>query len=146
MPAARNSTPSSRRGAIALEWPAMTWTTSPSPIAIIASESTNVLARCTCPPFISNFSLDLAGDRSTDRPTPGGSLKPASARPALLAVPVSGDQRDDQDRDDVGHLDHRVDRGAGRVLEGITDRVAGDRRGMRFGALAAERAVLDQLL
>src|SRR5213079_840532 len=37
------------------------------------------------------------------------------------------DERDDQDRDDIGDLDHRVDRRAGRVLVGIADRVAGDR-------------------
>ena len=36
--------------------------------------------------------------------------------------------------------------GPGGVLVGIADRVAGDRRGMGLGALAAEGAVLDQLL
>ena len=45
----------------------------------------------------------------------------------MLAV-NRGDQRDDQDRDDVRDLDHRVDRRAGGVLVGVTDRVAGDRR------------------
>ena len=49
-----------------------------------------------------------------------------------------GDQRDDQDRDDVRDLDHRVDRGAGRVLVGVADGVARDRRGVGLRALAAE--------
>src|SRR4051794_27920373 len=42
------------------------------------------------------------------------------------------DQRNDQDRDDVRDLDHRVDRGARGVLVRIADGVAGDRRGMRL--------------
>jgi predicted transcriptional regulator of viral defense system len=37
------------------------------------------------------------------------------------------DDRDDQNRDDVRHLDHRVDRRARRVLVGIADGVAGHR-------------------
>ena len=44
----------------------------------------------------------------------------------------SGDQRNDQDRDDVRDLDHRVDRGPGGVLERVADGVAGDRRGVGF--------------
>ena len=36
--------------------------------------------------------------------------------------------------------------GPGGVLERVADGVAGDRRGVGLGALAAERAVLDQLL
>ena len=38
-----------------------------------------------------------------------------------------GDDRDDQDRHDVGDLDHGVDRRARGVLERIADGVAGDR-------------------
>src|SRR6476646_8865868 len=54
--------------------------------------------------------------------------------------------RDDQNRDDVRDLDHRVDRRAGRVLVGIADRVAGHRRFVRGRAFATVGAVLDQLL
>src|SRR5271154_2644374 len=65
---------------------------------------------------------------------------------ALSPVRASGYERDDQDGDDVGDLDHRVDCRAGRVLEGIADGVSRDRRRVSVRALAAERAVLDQLL
>src|SRR5262245_21442148 len=57
-----------------------------------------------------------------------------------------GDQGNDQDGDDVRDLDHRVDRRAGGVLVGVANRVAGHSGGMRFRALAAEGAVLDELL
>src|ERR1044072_653800 len=66
--------------------------------------------------------------------------------PAYRVLDLEVDDRDDQDGDDVGHLDHRVDRRAGRVLVGVADGVAGDRGGMGLGALAAEGAVLGQLL
>src|SRR6188768_2044366 len=65
--------------------------------------------------------------------------------PALLAV-NRGDDRDDQDGDDVGDLEHRVDRGASGVLVGIAHRVARDGGRMGLRTLAAERAVLDRLL
>src|SRR5215204_6726062 len=55
-------------------------------------------------------------------------------------------ERNHQQRDDVRHLDHRVDRGAGRVLVGIADRVTGDRGGVGLRALATVLSVLDQLL
>src|SRR5207253_8790226 len=51
--------------------------------------------------------------------------------------------REQQQRDDVGDLDHRVDGGAGGVLVGIADRVAGHRGLVGFGALAAVIAVFD---
>src|SRR5829696_2982056 len=70
---------------------------------------------------------------------------PGSAKPLPLAVDRD-EQRDDQDRDDIGDLDHRVDRGAGGVLVGVADGVAGDGRCMGLGALAAVGPVLDQLL
>src|SRR5829696_8941453 len=70
----------------------------------------------------------------------------ASRRPPTDLAVDRDEERDDQDRDDVRDLDHRVDRGAGGVLVGVADGVAGDRRGMRLGALAAVRPVLDQLL
>src|SRR6185437_5005526 len=71
----------------------------------------------------------------------GGSHRP----PTLLAVD-RGDDRDDQDRDDVGDLDHRVDRRAGRVLVRVADRVARDGSGVGLRAIAAVGAVLDPLL
>ena len=46
--------------------------------------------------------------------------------------------RKQQQRHDVGDLDHRVDRGAGGVLVGIADRVSGHRRLVGVGALAAD--------
>src|SRR4051794_11872499 len=69
----------------------------------------------------------------------------APRRAARLAVDRD-EERDDQDRDDVGDLDHRVDRGACGVLVGVADGVAGDGGGVGLGALAAEGAVLDRLL
>jgi hypothetical protein len=52
----------------------------------------------------------------------------------------------EQQRHDVGDLDHRVDGRAGGVLVGIADGVAGHRRLVGVGALAAVMAVLDVLL
>ena len=54
--------------------------------------------------------------------------------------------RQQQQRHDVGDLDHRVHRGPGGVLVGIADRVAGHRRLVGLGALAAVMAVLDVFL
>ena len=59
---------------------------------------------------------------------------------------MSGDQRGDQDGDDVDHLDHRVDRRPGGVLAGVSDGVPGHRGGVGLGSLAAEVALLDVLL
>src|SRR5438105_2761705 len=70
----------------------------------------------------------------------------ASPGPSGVLAVDRDDERDDQNRDDVGDLDHRVDRGAGRVLVRVADGVAGDRRGVGLRALAAVEAVLDQLL
>src|SRR5919199_5061171 len=42
-----------------------------------------------------------------------------------LLVRPSGEDRKQQQRDDVDDLDHRVDGGTGRVLVGVADRVAG---------------------
>src|ERR1700730_6875612 len=54
--------------------------------------------------------------------------------------------RQQQERHDVGDLDHRVDGGTGRVLVGLADGVAGYRRLVRLRALAAIMAVLAVLL
>ena len=55
-------------------------------------------------------------------------------------------QRNDQQCHDVDDLDQRVDGRTGGVLVGIADGVAGDRRLVGLGTLAAEVAVLDVLL
>src|SRR5699024_1262009 len=54
--------------------------------------------------------------------------------------------RRDQQRNQVHHLDQRVDRGAGGVLERITDGVTDHRRLVRLGPLTAVITVLDHLL
>src|SRR3954452_23983047 len=71
--------------------------------------------------------------------------RPGGTRSCSTAARPSGHERDDQDRDDVRDLDHRVDRGPGGVLVGIADGVARDRGLVGEGALAAERALLDEL-
>src|SRR5919197_1714051 len=65
---------------------------------------------------------------------------------AYLRALAEMDDRDDQDGDDVGHLDHRVDRRPGGVLVGFANGVAGDRGGVGLGALAPVGTVLDQFL
>ncbi len=55
-------------------------------------------------------------------------------------------RRRDEHRHEVHHLDERVDRGTGGVLERVAHRVADDRRVVRRRALAPVRAVLDDLL
>ena len=57
-----------------------------------------------------------------------------------------GQHRQQQQRHDVGDLDHRVDSGASGVLVGIADRVAGHRGLMGLGTIATQMAVLDVLL
>src|SRR6478609_7666160 len=52
----------------------------------------------------------------------GGSWPPLAHSLQLLLAVDRGDQRDDQDRDDVRDLDHRVDRRAGSVLVRVADR------------------------
>src|SRR4051794_1522674 len=74
--------------------------------------------------------------RAGRRATAGPAQRPEALR----------DDRDDQDRDDVRDLDHRVDRGAGGVLERIAHRVARDRGGVGLRTLAAVGAVLDEIL
>ncbi len=80
-------------------------------------------------------------------------LKGVAGCGACRTPPLAGrllvlldEERDHEQRDDVDDLDHRVDRRAGRVLVGVADGVAGDGGGVGVGALAAVRAVLDQLL
>src|SRR3954469_15687437 len=92
----------------------------------------------------SGLGRDWTGPRNearARRPRPGPPREPD----VRLAVDRD-EQRADQDRDDVRDLDHRVDRGTRGVLVRVADGVAGDRRGMCLGALAAVGAVLDRLL
>ena len=67
-------------------------------------------------------------------------------RRGRLADREGDDGRRDQHRDQVHHLDQRVDRRAGGVLERVADGVADDGGLVRGRALAAVVAVLDQLL
>jgi hypothetical protein len=59
---------------------------------------------------------------------------------------LSAAQRHHQQRHDVDDLDQRVDRRAGGVLVGVAHGVAGDRRLVGLGALAAVVAFFDVLL
>ena len=70
----------------------------------------------------------------------------AQRRAGVRADAQLHDRRGDQHRDEVHHLDQRVDRRAGGVLERVADGVADDGRRVRLGALAAVGAVLDDLL
>ena len=57
-----------------------------------------------------------------------------------------GEHGEQQQRHDIGDLDHRVHRWTGGVLVRIADRIAGYRGLMGLGALAAVVAVLDVFL
>ncbi len=59
------------------------------------------------------------------RGEPGHDALSFSSCPAHLLV---GEHREQQQRHDISDLDHRVDRGARRVLVRIADRIAGDGR------------------
>ena len=63
-----------------------------------------------------------------------------------VVVAQADDRRQDQQRHQVHHLDERVERRAGGVLERVADGVADDRGLVGLGALAALVAVLDVLL
>jgi hypothetical protein len=63
-----------------------------------------------------------------------------------VAAVSTGEHRQQQQRDNIGDLDHRVDRGTGRVLVGITDRITRDRGLMGLRALAAKVTVFDIFL
>ena len=75
-------------------------------------------------------------DRRTDRDRRSGTL--LSCR-LMTAGRINSD-------DQVHHLDQRVQRGTGGVLERVTDRVADDRGPVGVGTLAAVVAVFDVLL
>ena len=57
-----------------------------------------------------------------------------------------GDYREQQQRDDIGDFDHRVDGRTRRILVRIANRIAGNRSLMGFGSLTAVVAVFDVLL
>jgi hypothetical protein len=65
---------------------------------------------------------------------------------SALRIVLMRQHRKQQQRHDVGNLDHRVDRRTGRVLVGIADGVAGYRGLVGLGTLAAVMAVLDVCL
>src|SRR5690606_6206414 len=68
-------------------------------------------------------------------------------RAALAGTDGQGDDgRGDEDRDEVHHLEQRVDGRAGGVLEGVTDGVTDDGSGVCLRALATVVTVLDDLL
>ena len=70
----------------------------------------------------------------------------ARALKALAGAALVREHGEQEQRHDVGDLDHRVDGGAGRILVGIADGVAGHRGLVGVGALAAVMAVLDVFL
>ena len=76
---------------------------------------------------------------STTRQTPAIAKRTSSLRRLMIAGSI-------EQRHQVHHLDERVERGAGGVLERVTDGVTDDRRLVGLGALAALVAVLDVLL
>ena len=83
------------------------------------------------------------------RPTAPISTTSAAAgdgEAGAVVVLQADDRRQDQQRHQVHHLDQRVERRAGGVLERVADGVADDRGLVGLGALAALVAVLDVLL
>src|SRR6266576_7204675 len=56
------------------------------------------------------------------------------------------ENRDDQDRENVDDLDHRIDRRAGGIFVRIADRVTSNCRLVREGTFASKIAFLDELL
>src|SRR6266550_1168618 len=56
------------------------------------------------------------------------------------------ENRDDQDRENVDDLDHRIDRRAGGIFVRIADRVTGNCRLVREGTFASKIAFLNELL
>src|SRR5262245_8515386 len=90
----------------------------------------------------------MAPVTSASAPAEAATRVSVFTRATVLRWPtVDRDQeRDEQDRDDVRDLDHRVDRGPRRVLVRVADRVARDRGRVGLRALAAVLSVLDQLL
>ncbi len=64
----------------------------------------------------------------------------------VVDVRQGDDRRQDQQRHEVHHLDERVERWPGGVLERVADGVADDRRLVRLRPLAALVPVLDVLL
>src|SRR5688500_15392250 len=92
-------------------------------------------------PRASVFANYIIAKENPTRREPGGAfLYPGLSRSA------GRERRQQQQRDDVGDLDHRVHGRAGGVLVGIADRIAGHRGLVGLGALAAVVAVLDVLL
>src|SRR5262249_16748875 len=64
---------------------------------------------------------------------------------AETSAPVR-EHGEEQERDDIGDLDHRIDGGTGRVLVRIPDSITGHCRLVRLRTFAAVVAVLDKFL
>src|SRR5262245_55557270 len=56
------------------------------------------------------------------------------------------ENRDDQNRENIDDLDHRIDRRTGGVFVRVTDGVPGNRRLVRKGTFASKISFLDELL
>ena len=82
-----------------------------------------------------------------DRPSDGRDPDQAdqTEEPEMGVIEVE-DRGDGQQRDHVHDLDQGVQGRAGGVFERVADGIAGDRRLVRLGPLAAIEAVLDRLL
>src|SRR5215831_14686005 len=100
---------------------------------IASRKSTARLSTGTCP-----FRSSMAPVTSASAPAEAATRVTVFTRATVLReLAVDRDQdRDEQDRDDVRDLDHRVDRRAGRVLVRIADRVTGNRGRVGLGTLA----------
>src|SRR5437764_796393 len=113
--------------------------------ASIAPETTTTAPTLASSPTIRSIRR-MPQRYSVERPVPGTAFGGARYL-ARSPLTVYRDQHgNDQDRDDVRDLDHRVDRRAGGVLVRIADRVACDCGLVGVRALAPVETVLDQLL
>src|SRR5947209_8227667 len=113
--------------------------------ASIAPETTTTAPTLARSPTIRSIRLMLQR-YSAERPVPGTAFGGTRYLPRSPLTVYRDQHGNDQDRDDVRDLDHRVDRRAGGVLVRVADRVARDCGLVGVGALAAVEAVLDQLL
>src|SRR6478672_2555048 len=129
----------------AASWRILTWPGPGSP------GSTSSHWRTSGPPVLW---MRMAWGMPALQPVPAAKEKPRcrndSGAPPMLCGRsdrgVGRQRREQQQRDDVGDLDHRVHGRTGGVLVGIADRVAGHRGLVGLRALAAVIAVLDIFL
>src|SRR5215467_8922380 len=93
-------------------------------------------------PHTSRLKASFAGHTIHMAPRASPAGQPRGAGAAFLVCQHSQEQQ----RDDVGDLDHRIDGWAGGILVGITNGVTGHRGLVGIRALAAEVSVFDVLL